>query len=182
MNTTENITKGGTLDPPVVPLLDALTPQQDAPSSTTTISLTPAEGAVPAHSPTTPPRKRRRLEPACQECNRLKLKCTQERPCKNCRKRGIVCLPKPKRSTACDRCQTKKIKCDKNRPCNMCLKSNVPCPSDEEPDAIDVSPLPPHANSIQHFETPPNNISPLTFPSYHSNLNEALNLPPPPSS
>jgi Fungal specific transcription factor domain len=63
----------------------------------------------------------------------------------------------------------------------MCLKVDVLCPNDEEPQTTEVSPLP-RRNSIQHFETPTNNISPLTFPSYHSNLNEALNVPPPPSS
>jgi len=83
----------------------------------------------------------------------MKLKCGQERPCRNCQKRGLVCISKPLKPSACEHCQIKKIRCDRQRPCENCLKAKLNC----EPEY----PQTPGNSVPEAFQTPPDPISTL---------------------
>jgi Fungal Zn(2)-Cys(6) binuclear cluster domain len=100
---------------------------------------------------------RRKLEPACEECSKFKLKCAQERPCVNCTKRGFPYTPRLFKPTAFSPCQLKKIKCDKHRQYDNCRKLEYRCQSDEptSPDTpATPEEIPVSATHINHGTSP----------------------------
>ena len=91
---------------------------------------------------------------SCVACKRLRVKCSNERPCAKCVSQNIVCEDKVRlepllwsrcfvetclrarasdllgahaqpKETACTMCRTMRTKCDKQRPCSRCVSANL---------------------------------------------------------